>query len=135
MRVHHEFDRLRFLEPGDTPEHGYANFLGAQLRDRDSVVLVADVDGRVGGYVYAAVEPLSWKELRDECGYVHDLIVDPDHRGHGAGAQLLEAAIAWLRQRGMPRVVLGTAEKNEGAQRLFARAQFRRTMIEMTREL
>ena len=35
----------------------------------------------------------------------------------------------------MPRVVLGTAEKNVGAQRLFERSQFRRTMVEMTREL
>ena len=35
----------------------------------------------------------------------------------------------------MPRVVLLTAERNEAAQRLFARAGFRRTMIEMTREM
>lgn len=135
MRVHHDFDRLRFLEPGSHPEHGYASFLGTQLRDPDCLVLVADVEGRVAGYVYAAIEPLSWKELRDECGYIHDLVVDPDERGQRAGSQLLEAACAWLRDRGMPRVVLGTAEKNTVAQRLFARSQFRRTMIEMTREL
>jgi ribosomal protein S18 acetylase RimI-like enzyme len=32
-------------------------------------------------------------------------------------------------------VVLSTAEQNSGAQRLFERMGFRRTMIEMTREL
>jgi RimJ/RimL family protein N-acetyltransferase len=32
-------------------------------------------------------------------------------------------------------VVLATAEQNEAAQRLFAGMGFRRTMIEMTREL
>jgi RimJ/RimL family protein N-acetyltransferase len=32
-------------------------------------------------------------------------------------------------------VVLSTAERNEAAQRLFASMGFRRTMIEMTREL
>jgi RimJ/RimL family protein N-acetyltransferase len=32
-------------------------------------------------------------------------------------------------------VVLSTAVRNEAAQRLFARAGFRPTMIEMTREL
>jgi ribosomal protein S18 acetylase RimI-like enzyme len=37
--------------------------------------------------------------------------------------------------RGAPRVVLGTAEQNEPAQRLFERLGFRRTMVEMTREL
>lgn len=135
MRVHHDFDRQRFLPPGDNPEHGYAAFLGAQLQDADAVVLVAEQDARVIGYVWAGIEPLSWKELRDECGYVHDLIVDPDARQHGAGAQLLEAAIDWLRGRGMPRAMLWTAAQNATAQRLFDRAGFRRTMIEMTREL
>jgi ribosomal protein S18 acetylase RimI-like enzyme len=35
----------------------------------------------------------------------------------------------------MPRVLLMTAEQNASAQRLFARLGFRRTMIEMTREI
>jgi ribosomal protein S18 acetylase RimI-like enzyme len=48
---------------------------------------------------------------------------------------LLDAALAFLKSRGAPRVVLETAERNEAAQRLFASAGFRRTMIEMTREL
>jgi RimJ/RimL family protein N-acetyltransferase len=37
--------------------------------------------------------------------------------------------------RGAPRVVLSTAARNARAQRLFASAGFRDTMIEMTREL
>jgi ribosomal protein S18 acetylase RimI-like enzyme len=48
---------------------------------------------------------------------------------------LLDATLAALEARGAPRVVLSTAERNATAQRLFARAGFRRTMIEMTREL
>jgi ribosomal protein S18 acetylase RimI-like enzyme len=47
---------------------------------------------------------------------------------------LLEATLAALESRGAPRIVLSTAEHNESAQRLFTRAGFRRTMIEMTRE-
>jgi ribosomal protein S18 acetylase RimI-like enzyme len=35
----------------------------------------------------------------------------------------------------VPRIVLSSAERNEGAQRFFTRMGFRRTMIEMTREL
>jgi ribosomal protein S18 acetylase RimI-like enzyme len=48
---------------------------------------------------------------------------------------LLDAALTWLRERGAPRVVLSTAAQNETAQRLFEKLGFRRTMIEMTREL
>jgi GNAT superfamily N-acetyltransferase len=135
MRTHYAFDSRRFLSPDDGAEAGYSSFLGSQLEAHDAVVMVAEIDGEVAGYVYAGVEPLSWKELRDEAGFVHDLLVSEAARSHGAGQLLLDAAIAWLRDRGMPRVVLWTAAPNAGAQRLFERRGFRPTMVEMTLEL
>ena len=63
------------------------------------------------------------------------MIVEPGSRQRGVGRRLAEAALAFLTARGAPRVVLSTAERNEAAQRLFASMGFRRTMIEMTREL
>jgi ribosomal protein S18 acetylase RimI-like enzyme len=87
------------------------------------------------GYAYAAVEGYDYMALRGPAGVLHDIIVDPEHRGRGVGRLLLDAALEFLRSRGVPRVVLSTAEQNEGAQRLFASMGFRRTMVEMTREL
>ena len=135
MRTHHEFDSARFMAPGDDPQGGYAWFLGTQLRDPDVVVLVAERAGAVVGYVYAGLEPQSWKELREPAGFIHDVVVNDAGRRAGVATTLIEAAIAWLRERDAPRVMLWTAEQNIGAQRLFAKLGFRRTMIEMTREL
>ncbi len=135
MRTHYAFDPRRFLEPGEGAEEGYAQFLASQLRGRDSVVFVAERDAHIVGYVFAAIEPLSWKDLRDECGFIHDLLVADDARRTGVGDALLNAAIEWLRERHMPRVVLGTAAQNDNARRLFERRGFRATMIEMTLEL
>ena len=135
MHVHYDFDVQRFLSPGTDPESGYARFLGSQIARDDSVVLVAEIEGEVIGYVYAGIEPLSWKELRDEAGFIHDLVVEPAHRDGGAGSQLIDAAVEWLRGRSVPRVMLWTADQNVGGQRLFARHGFRRTMVEMTREI
>ena len=73
--------------------------------------------------------------LRGPAGALYDILIDPNHRGHGVGRLLLEATIKALKDGGAPRVVLSTAEGNEAAQHLFASAGFRRTMIEMTREL
>ena len=73
--------------------------------------------------------------LRGPAGVVYDLVVDPAHRRQGIGRMLLDATLEALKARGAPRVVLSTAERNIAAQRLFDRAGFRRTMIEMTREL
>ena len=61
-------------------------------------------------------------------------VVEPASRGQGVGHLLLDQMLDALTKRGAPRVLLSTAAKNERAQRLFARAGFRQTMIEMTRE-
>lgn len=135
LRVHYGFDRDRFMAPVGDPEAGYARFLRSQLGDEDVVVFVAEREGEVVGYVYAGLEPTSWKELRDACGFIHDVIVDAQGRRAGVATALIDAACAWLKEQGAPRVILWTAAPNESAQRLFERLGFRRTMIEMTREL
>jgi len=135
LRTHYEFDQQRFMAPPVDPEAGYAWFLGTQLQDEDVAVFVAEQSGVVIGYVYAGLEPQSWKELREAAGFVHDVAVAPEAQRTGIASALVESACEWLRSIGAPRVVLWTAEKNEPAQRLFTRRGFRRTMIEMTREL
>ena len=122
LRTHHDFDRQRFLAPGDAPEDGYAWFLRGQLRRKGVVIFVAELKetGAVAGYVYAGIEPMSWKELRDEAGFIHDVAVEPSARRLGIAAALIEAASAWLKEQGAPRVMLWTAEQNADAQRLFA---------------
>lgn len=123
------------MAPGDDPESGYAQFLGAQLRDEDAAVFVAERSGEVIGYVYAGLEPQSWQELREAAGFIHDIAVVEHGRRTGVARALADAAIEWLRARGAPRVLLWTAEQNDAAQRLFTGLGFRRTMAEMTREL
>ncbi|HEX8694410.1 MAG TPA: GNAT family N-acetyltransferase [Longimicrobium sp.] len=135
VRTHHDFDPERFIAAAPQTEQAYAAFLGRQLGEPDAVVLVAARGGEVLGYTYAGVEGNDYMALRGPAGVLHDIVVDPAQRGQGVGRMLLDATLAALRERGAPRCVLATAERNESAQRLFARAGFRRTMVEMTREL
>ena len=112
MRVHYDFDVKRFLEPGTEPERGYASFLGTQTAgcglqscssptrmDRSSATCTPR-SSRCRGRNCATGRLHPRSRRRSRCA-----------RG-GAGAQLLEAAVEWLRGRGMPRVVLWTAEQN-----------------------
>jgi len=135
LQLHYAFDQKRFMAPHPNSADGYAWFLRSQLMERDAVVLVAERAGAVIGYVYAGIEPTSWKELRDMAGFIHDVVVEESSRRLGVASLLIEAAIEWLREHGAPRVMLWTAERNPGAQNLFSALGFRRTMIEMTREL
>ena len=145
VREHHDFDPQRFIAATPQTEHGYGAYLGTQLEEPNIIVLVAVIPsaarnlqfpmGEVIGYTYAGVEGYDYMSLRGPAGALYDIVVDPAYRGRGVGRMLLDATLAALASRGAPRVVLSTAEPNEAAKHLFASAGFRRTMIEMTREL
>jgi ribosomal protein S18 acetylase RimI-like enzyme len=135
VRMHHQLDPDRFIAATPGTEHAYGSFLGTQLDKPDIVVLVAERAGEVVGYTYAGIEGTDYMSLRGPAGALYDIVVDPAHRGQGVGRVLLDATLEVLKAKGAPRVVLSTAEGNKTAQRLFARAGFRQTMIEMTREI
>jgi ribosomal protein S18 acetylase RimI-like enzyme len=135
VRTHYDFDPKRFIAPSPDTEDRYGWFLGTQLKKPSIIILVADRDGKVIGYTYSGVEGNDYMALRGPAGVVYDIVVDPDHRKQGVGRLLLDATLEALKAQGAPRAVLSTAERNTDAQRLFERAGFRPTMIEMTREL
>lgn len=135
VRAHYDFDNLRFIPATPQTEQGYGSFLGRQLSNADYIIFVAELDGEVVGYAWSGVEGFDYMALRGPAGALYDIIVDPAHRAHHIGRRLLDATIAELETRKVPRIVLSTAVQNVPAQHLFASAGFRQTMIEMTREL
>lgn len=134
VRMHHDVDPKRFLHLAN-PERGYARYFASEIENEDVVLLVAEEDGQIAGYLYGRLEPRSYNELLDACGKIHDVFVDDAARRKGAGEALLREGMRRLKARGAPRIVLLTAVQNETAQRLFARLGFRTTMLEMTAEL
>ena len=134
VRNHHDFDPERFLPVTSGTTQVYDSF-GTKLDEPNTIILVAERDGEVIGFTYAGLEETDYMALRGPAGALYDIVVDPAHRGQGIGRILLDATLEKLKALGAPRIVLSTAEKNVAAQRLFEGAGFRRTMIEMTREL
>ena len=134
VETHHQLNASRFIPATQGTERSYASYLATQLGDPTVVVLVAERDGTVLGYSYAGIEGYDYMALRGPAGVLHDIVVNPGERGQGIGRMLLNATLSALEDQGVPQVVLWTASRNEAAQRLFAGAGFRQTMIEMTRE-
>jgi ribosomal protein S18 acetylase RimI-like enzyme len=138
VRQHHSLDAERFMliEP---IEQGYQRFLSGELRREGAIVLVAEdddaSDSPILGYAYATLEDRNWNDLLDAAGKLNDIFVDPAARRHGVGRALALATFEALRERGAPRLVLMTAWRNPDAHVFFESLGFRRTMLEMTREL
>jgi GNAT superfamily N-acetyltransferase len=71
--------------------------LEADLADPATQVLVGTLDDAVVGYAVTTVEALS-DETR--MAVVRDLYVDPEARGVGVGACLMDAVLAWATDQG-----------------------------------
>src|SRR5262249_19622415 len=112
MRQHHAADPRRFIT-AEHPEGAYGRFLVSQLAEPDRLVMVAERSGQVLGYVFASVEPTSWRDLRGPCAFIHDVYVDENVRHQGVGQDLLRAAIAWARSKEMTQVVLYSKSGNQ----------------------
>jgi GNAT superfamily N-acetyltransferase len=94
-------------------------FLDARLRNQQSVIFLAHVEGRAVGFtqLYPAFASLSLKPN----WILNDLFVLPDARGHGAASALMEAARQLAVDTGACELFLQTARDNTTAQRLYER--------------
>ena len=133
VRLHHATNPKRFFML-DNIEHGYAAWLAEEMKRPETVVLVAELAGRVIGYAYGAIEDRDWGILVDRHGAFHDLCVDNSVRHQGVGRALAQTMLQRLEQLGAPRILLRAMVQNEPAQRLASSLGFSPTMVEMTRE-
>jgi len=134
-REHHRMDPARFFLPEEPIEDGYAWWLGKELVNPRAVVLVAVRRGRPVGYAYGRVEKRDWNTLRERCAVGVDLWVEPRSRRGGVGRRLVDALAERFAARGEPRLVIQVAATNERALGAFDGMGFRRTVVELSREL
>jgi len=84
---------------------------GTHLTSDGNNFLVADEAGSVVGYAIAVVV--------SEESELLNIAVDPDHRGHGLGALLLDAAMDLCRGSGATEMWLEVRASNAGARMLY----------------
>ena len=107
---------LAFYEKAVSPEAAFA-FMDARLRQRDSVIFLAEVEGHALGFMqlYPAFASLSLAPS----WILNDLFVDPAGRGKGIGTALMKAAHELGVATGAAEIFLQTARSNETAQSLY----------------
>ena len=64
------------------------------------------------------------ERLDERSAELHRLYLDADQRGRGTGRALIEAALAWCRERGIAELILWSDTRFDLAHRLYTRMGF-----------
>jgi len=91
--------------------------LGTSL-DKGECLLVAEEDGRVGGFIDLVIAP--WHET----AWLRHLVVVEPLRRHGIGARLLRAALSWGEDSGLCTIMAECQTKNYPAIALYQKNGF-----------
>ncbi len=84
--------------------------------------LVCEVDGQVCGFLSLVFYSSFFHRVGT--ALINELVIDSSQRGLGLGRQLIEAAVAEARARGMDEIEVGTEETNQAAQQFYKKCGF-----------
>lgn len=133
-----EFERA--LEPrmprGEDMADAYVADMLASCERWQGAIFVADEDGEVVGFVsvFARV-PAEIDEPREPYALIQDLIVSPEHRGHGLGAQLLSRAELFARESGADVLCVSVLARNTQARELYEAFGYENRLVQLFKRL
>lgn len=133
VEQHVAYDGKRFtnmLVAGRT-----AAFYRSRFSDPNACVLVAEADGEIAGFAYLEFDEYNFEEMLRKGAWLHDIYVSEAFRGRGIANELLKASAEEAKKLGAEKLLLTVAAANSEAQKVFAKAGFRQTMMEMTLDL
>ena len=104
--------------PDDRCDDLYDSWITRSLEGWADGVLVAELDGRLVGYVSCHLDPAAG------AGSIGLIAVDESARRGGLGVTLSRGAVAWCRDRGAQQMSVVTQGRNAAALRTFQRAGF-----------
>lgn len=130
-RSHEKFDRLYYShKPGPVCREMGLKHYGSWLKKPGHLILVAEDDGKIIGYLAGkkTIRPPLYR--MGECGVVDTIIVAKAARGRNAGRLLIKAAIAEFKKMKLKMVVLNVETGNTGARSFYKRTGFRERMVQ-----
>ncbi|MBA2132748.1 GNAT family N-acetyltransferase [Capillibacterium thermochitinicola] len=94
------------------------------LRRDGHKVLVAEVGGKVAGWVHAFINRPLHKDTTVE---IAGLVIDQSYRRMGIGRKLLDAVEEWAKNQGCDQVTLASNITREGAHQFYQAVGYQRT--------
>jgi len=125
---------LVLYPPTDDNAARWRSWVADAVERGEIVVLVAEVDGLIVGYVLFG-ERKSHLKSPYRRGVIHDLYVRPGWRGRGLGRRLLEGALDRMRTWGLDIATVSVATTNRAALSLYRKLGFEDFMLTLAKRL
>jgi ribosomal protein S18 acetylase RimI-like enzyme len=104
MECHLQFDE--YYKLGSNSHASYSEYFDSMVRSEDAVVIVAEANGIIVGYLAAKIEERPPVFEEDKRGYLDSAYVLDNYRGQGIGRKLTEKALEWFKNKGIKHVEL-----------------------------
>jgi len=101
-----------------------AAYLAKRVAGKEGVCFVAELDGRVIGYLCGGMmKPYSYRMVKKQAE-LENTLVAAEYRGQRIGEKLFESLMAWAKEQGAERILVSAAAQNLEAIKFYRRVGF-----------
>ncbi len=131
--IHAEIDEI--YKRGCETSKGFRNHVESLISSENASLLVAEMDGRVAGYMIGLIEkPRPFLKL-EKIGRISDAYVDFEYRKKGVGRALLNRLLEWFRSNGVEYITLSVDVRNRAGYSFWRKMGFEDWMVRMIRRV
>ena len=134
IAFHHDLDRRFWPQADDGEEKAWA-WLSEALAKPDRLLLVAEQDGVVIGFLHGLLRNAPVPMVPRLSGCITDVVVAEKHTRQGNGTALLAAAEEWFVAQGAEDVVMTVAVYNQRGRQFWLKHGFEPWTLNMRRPL
>ncbi|MBI4176276.1 MAG: GNAT family N-acetyltransferase [Candidatus Aenigmarchaeota archaeon] len=124
---YHKFDS--YLDPSKNVRSAYAKYFRQSIRSRKKLLLVAETDGRIMGFVLGEILKMPPIFKIRTAGYVRDMLVAERFRRRGVGKLLLKSLFKWFKGKGIKHVELHVHIMNDIGKKAWETYGFRTFLL------
>lgn len=119
------------LKDGEIHYYDLAKLVESELSD----VFVAELNGEIIASGYALEKKAKDYLKHEKYAHLGFMYVKPEHRGKGVNQLILDALLAWARERNLTEIRLEVYSENTSAIRAYEKAGFAPHLLEMRMEI
>ena len=125
----------KYQEKKHNAKNIWKKWVMKSIRSRNSIVMVAESEKKLLGYVLSNIKKTPPVYKIDTYGYINDLFVKKEHRGKGISSKFKDESLNWFKKKGLKYSLIGVYSDNHGAHSIYKNWGFKDTEISMKKDL